>query len=488
MFIYYHFTVVNMNSRGDRPEESTPSPEFIKVSYDKYGNAIDVKPVDGQVDAHNGFEIVKNEPTPKVNIHSLAYDTKVIGNWLNVLNQNMYTIREHLKNSEGSEKIIPLVEQISNSISIFQKNFNEIHVELDSLRKIQQDAKAFDNSFLEQLNLLRENLRIIHEEMSDNRHVSNLLMNDIGALKNQVNEASAQIQNSAQQMHTNSMQIQNTSVALKEVASEVSKMKDEIKNLRFDPSEILEAINSINNNFEILRNHFVEMDNEVTGMINQMNAKISDLSWKMENIATKEDLDMVISGFISKQELHQTKNELENEIKGNHINREELVSQIVTQTTTNMQKLLQRKRRVVIKKVRKIKLKKKRKILKRKKFSKSVGKTAKINKSILTKKLMKADITTYPSTLIVTERRMQKVGRAVFDVAKTLNKNVLMIMQDKIKDSDSFGQITYDAMKNSDAIFLVSKENMRKNPSLKMIKSTKKVFTVNNKMKFSQMN
>jgi hypothetical protein len=438
-----------MNFKRDLPEEVNPSPEFIKVSYDKYGNPIDVKPVKGTIDAHNGHEISeKKEPVQRVNIQTLAYDTKVIGNWLNVLNQNMYSIREQIKNVDGYEKMIPFIEKISQNIAIFERNFDNISKEFDAIRKALQDVKVTDNSFLEQFNLFRENLRMIQEEMNDSRHVSNLLMNDIVILK------------------------------------------EEVKNIKFDPSEILESINLINNNFAILRNHFVEMNQEVAGMINQMNAKLSDLSWKMENIATKEDLDMVISGFISKQELYQTKNELEEEIKGNHINRDELVSEIVAQTTANMQKLLQRKKRKIRVKIRKIKIKKKRNIAKKRKFKKKIvkGKIRKINKNVLTKKLLKADITTYPSALIVTERKMQKIGRAVFDVAKTLNKNVLMIMQDKMKESDGFEPITYDAMLNSDAIFVVAKKNMRENPSLQSIKTTKKIFIVNNKMKFTEMN
>ena len=100
---------------------------------------------------------------------------------------------------------------------------------------------------------------------------------------------------------------------------------------------------------------------------------------------------------------------------------------------------------------------------------------------------MKADMQTYPSALIVTERRMQRVGRAVFDVAKNMNKNVLMIMQNKMSESDGFEPITYDAMSNSDAIFLVTKKNMKKNFSLKTLVATKPIFFVNQQMKFSEM-
>lgn len=100
---------------------------------------------------------------------------------------------------------------------------------------------------------------------------------------------------------------------------------------------------------------------------------------------------------------------------------------------------------------------------------------------------MKADIQTYPSALIVTERRMQRIGRAVFDVAKNVNKNVLMIMQDKMSESDGFEPVTYDAMSNSDGIFIVTKKNMKKNFSLKTLLATKPVFIVNKKMKFSKM-
>lgn len=463
-----------MNFKRDSPEEIDPSPDFIKVSYDKNGNAIDVRPVKGP----NGTQSKSETAPQRITIQNLSYDTKVIGNWLNVLNQNMHTIREQMNSMQNpSEQFVLFGEQISAKIEFLHKVVDEMSIELqnvkisdngflEELNLLRENMKSSDKGFLEELNLFRENLKLIQEEMHDSMHVSKLMISDMGMLKSEMSSGT---------------------VEMKKVQNEIMILEEEMKNSKVNSAEVMQNFDVLNVNFENLKKNFADLNDHVSAMINQMNAKVSDVSWKLENIATKEDLDMVISGFISKQELHQAKNELQEEIKANWIDRNQLIAEIVTLTSENVRKMLEKKRKHSRKIKIRVKKKMKRKVKKRLHRKIRKIKARKINKTILAKKLMKADIQAYPSALIVTERRMQRIGRAVFDVAKKMNGNVVMLMQDKMNESDGFEEITYDAINNSDAVFLVTSKNMKKNPSIKNISERKKIYQVNRKIKFAEI-
>jgi len=138
------------------------------------------------------------------------------------------------------------------------------------------------------------------------------------------------------------------------------------------------------------------------------------------------------------------------------------------------------------KKIRRVIRKKRARKLVKKKVARKVTRS-KINKDLLKSKLRKTEIDDYNTALIVTEKRFQKYGRAVFDVARKMNGNVVMIMQEKMSEDDGFEPVTYDAIDNSEAVFIVTNRKMKKNFAIKNAALKRRVFLVNNKLKFSEV-
>lgn len=127
-----------------------------------------------------------------------------------------------------------------------------------------------------------------------------------------------------------------------------------------------------------------------------------------------------------------------------------------------------------------------RKVVKKRRIVRKITR-AKINKNLIMRKLRKSDIADFNSALVVTERKTQKYGRAVFDVARKMNGNVVMIMQEKMSEDDGFEPVTYDAIDNSEAVFIVTNRKMRKNFAVKNAALKRRVFLVDKKLKFSEV-
>src|SRR5271157_2942814 len=105
-------------------EESNASSEFIKVAYDKYGNPIGVRRVNGP-----DVSDEKNEKyVPTVAAQTSHYDTKMIGQWLGVINQNMHTIREDIRLLENpNSKLMPILQEtIAKNMEFTNRQIDEI--------------------------------------------------------------------------------------------------------------------------------------------------------------------------------------------------------------------------------------------------------------------------------------------------------------------------------------------------------------------------
>jgi hypothetical protein len=486
-----------MDSR--KQPESAPSPEFIKVSYDKHGHPIDVIPMDLHAPQEkNGEAKAKISFAPKP-------IPQPIEEWLVLISKNIISLKRDLESSKNVyNQIIQEVKQINapiidltpidNSINTTNYRIDSVLQKLEATNQQIGDQKMMYHLLADQVNVMNEIVASIAKEFSHQQTISRELSEKIEILGEQLNGSFVSIKQILKDMELmNSDKSQFNSIDDKisamhrQLASSTERTEGNIVALNGILAEMRGKIDSLEtSNFEIhvavqnsmkeLADNFEKMNSETR---NQIEYSIKAFSDSFNEINSGNKIDMENSLKDTKQELMAT-------IEQSKIDREALIQEIVDRTTRRMRRFVKTPKAVVKVKV------KKRKVAKRKhrkiKIKKNPRrKISKINKTVLAKKLMKAGIQTYPSALVVTEGRMQRIGRAVFDVAKNMNKNVLMIMQDKMSESDGFEPVTYDAMSNSDTIFIVTKKNMKKNFSLKTLVATKHIFIVNKKMKFSEI-
>jgi len=250
-----------------------------------------------------------------------------------------------------------------------------------------------------------------------------------------------------------------------------------------------------------------------------MNQRIAEIEEKIAELKNSDALEGVKTELL--QAIEQDKND-----------RESLIEEIVGRTSRRMRNIVAKKTKAEVKirmkkkkkksrkakitkitKIRKVAMKRKhRKILKKRKIARKIrsrrkirgkirgeirskirGKIwnkitrAKINKRLIAKKLKKSEIENYGSALVVTERKSQKYGRAVFEAARKMNGNVVMIMQEKMSETDGFEPITYDAIDNAEAVFIVTSRKMMKNFAVRNAALKRRVFIVDRKLKFSEI-
>lgn len=451
-----------MSFRKDA-EELNGSPEFIKVAYDKYGNPIGVRPVDGREvpDGDNGKSV------PTVSAQTLHYDTKMIGQWLGVINQNMHTIREDIKLLENpNSKLMPILQET------IAKNMEFTNRQIDLMNKELQNYKVLSNSIVEQLNLVNENFSLLRKEISDSNLVS------------------------------------------RQIIAEVDLIKGEIRSSKNPSTEMINMLNAMNENFEILRSRVMEMSRETAEMNNKLNQKLSSvpskqdfvdmteklssvptkqdfvaiegkmselptkedvsyLSLKLSDMASKEDLDMVISGFISKQEFYTATTELQDLINKNAIDKDELISELVEKI-----KSARRVKRRIRKKVAKKKIV--RKI--RKKRTRTMAKST-IRKFLL----RKFGLNENERVLVVTDKKMEKIGNKVYETCRKINESTVFVVMENMKKSGAEPEDSVsEAMKNTDAIIGVTYYTLKKTNSLKQaVQLGARAFVMSKNLKFS---
>jgi DNA-binding transcriptional MerR regulator len=234
-------------------------------------------------------------------------------------------------------------------------------------------------------------------------------------------------------------------------------------------------------------------------IVTVMNQRIAELNEKIDSLQNTREY---IKGDI-KEDIKDIKEEFAKIVVQNALDRQVLVEEIAARTMKQVKSLLAKKTKVEVsikvkkrksrKMIRKLKIKvAKRKIVKRKivrkiKVRKIKKPVVKIMKGMIRGKLKRYGIVDYGNALVVTERNMQKYGRAVFDIARKMNGNTIMIMQEKMSEEDGFDQTTYDAMDNSEAVFIVTNRNMKRNFAVKNAALRKRVFVVDKKLKFSEV-
>jgi hypothetical protein len=480
--------------------ESALSPEFIKVAYDKHGNPLAVTPVAMHMPQEKNGE---KKMQPAVMPKSIP---QPIEEWLVVISKNIISLRRDLANTQNVyNQIIQQVKQmnptvnltpIDNSINSINMRINDIFQKMEITNEQVTDQKTMYKLLSDHIIVLNDVVTSVAKEFSQQQIITRELAEKIEMLNEQLSGSFINLKTILKEIDLTTTangqkftDIDERIAAMhKQLASSIERTEGNIVALNGIFDDMKSRIDDLEtSNFEIQ----VQVQNSLK--------EFADNSEKT-NHETRNQLEGSLKAFVDNfEEINaETRNEMENSlekirqelmdaIEQNKIDRESLIQEVVEKTTDRMRNLIRKKAKARIK-VKKQKIRKAKRKIKKKIVKKVVKrKVHKINKNILVKKLMKADIATYPSALIVTERKTQRIGRAVFDVAKGMNKNVLMIMQNKMSESDGFEPVTYDAMTNSDALFIVSSKNMRKNFSLKTLVATKPVFIVNKKMKFSEM-
>jgi len=443
---------------GRKIPESGLSPEFIKVAYDKHGHPLSITPVDLNLSQEtNGEnktkENVINKPIPQP-----------IEEWLVLISKNIISLKRDLESTKNVyNQIIQEIKQVTNPVVDFtpiDTSINATNYRIDALLQKMEltnqqvsDQKMMYKLLADQINVMNEIVASVVKEFSHQQTLSRELGEKIEMLNEQVNDSF---------------------VSIKQILKDMELMNSDKSQLNNIDERISAMHRQLASSIERTEGNIVVFD----GMLREMKEKIDGME------TSNFEIQVAVQNS-----LQNMKQELFEAIEQNKIDREALIQEIVDRTSKRMRKIVKiPKLEVKIKVKRKVAKRKHKKVRKVRKMEKKiVRKVSKINKNILAKKLMKADIQTYPSALIVTERKTQRIGRAIFDVAKNINKNVLLIMQNKMSESDGFEPVTYDAMSNSDAIFLVTKKNMKKNFSLKTLVATRPIFIVNQKMKFYEI-
>jgi len=428
--------------------ESPLSPDFIKVAYDKHGNPIAVTPVDMKAD--------ENTQQPQTNGH-VRIIPQPIEEWLSLISKNIIALKRDVENTQSTySQIVQQIRQINtpqNDIARLRNGIDTANQRIDMLAQ----KMSFTNQHMsEQINILNSVVASIAKEFAEHQTIDKDVARNIAILNEQFN---------------------GNFVNIKRILQDIELLN----------SGYAQRLDMIDERINAMHIQIAESVERTEGNIVALNDAINELKNKIDNMENSNfDKKIEISNS-----LNVFKQEIMEAIEQNKIDRDTLISEVVERTAKRMRKIMTPKVDVKFK-VKKRKARKPKKIVKGRKnrkirVTKKIAKRmSKINKTILAKKLLRADVPSYPSVLIVTERRMQKVGRAVFDAAKNLNKNVLMIVQDKMSESDGFEEVTYDAMSNSDAIFVVTRKKMKKNFSLKTLER-KPIFIVNQKMKFSKV-
>ena len=462
-----------MNFRKDI-EELKNSPEFIKVAYDKYGNPIGVRPANG----HDITEEKSEKPSTKMNVQTLHYDTKMIGQWLGVINQNMHTLREQIALLENPTDKFTIILQ--DAIS---KNMDFTSKQIDLMSRELQNYKILSNSIMDQLNLVNENFSLLRKEISDNSYISRQIIAEMDMIKNEVrnsNSPSSEIINMLNSMNEN-FEILRSRVM--EISRETAEMNNQLIRKLSDVVST-EDISSIYDKFSEMatKRDISELSAKVSNMdtsedFSEMATKkdISDLVTKFSDLSTKEDLDMVISGFISKQEFHEVNNELKEMIMKGKIDKDELVSELMNKIKLLLKKP---KRKIRAKKI--VKKKIVRKI--RKKRTKTILKST-IRKFLL----RKFNLTENERVLVVTDKKMEKIGNKIYETCRKINESTVFLVMENMKKSGQEPEDSVsEAMKNTDAIIGVTFYTLKKTDALRnAVELGARACLISKSMKFS---
>ena len=511
---------------GRKNPEGKESPEFIRVVYDEKGNAIAVKPSDGHVlpESKSGVG-TSNGGLPSSNF--IPYPVE---QWLTLISKNILSLKADLDKTQNNytqliaeikqaatpnlQPIYEAIEAANSNIYATSKNVDAISRNVEATDrnvdaasgKIDAADKKIDNVFQrtealgQQINEQKMMYKMLADQVNVVGEMSTTIAKEFSQQKALDKDFYDAI-NAKMRMLTLEMdQLNDTFDKVKTLQSELDSLRnDSMKRFSYIDEKVTSMHRQLSASSERTEGDLIALSDVVAAI----NERIAELNEKMNGVQA--------ANYATPEDLQNVKEELMSAIEQNMLDRQLMIEEIIARTSRQLKSFAAKKPRRKLKRKsgRKLKRKSVRKLKKvraRKIKAKTVGRIVKkrkqrgivrkrkivrrarkISEKVLRRKLLKSEIGTYANALVIAEKKTQRVGRAVFDVAKQMNENVVMIMQDKLSEDDGFEPITYDAIDKSEAVFIVTNRKMVKNFAVRNAALKRRVFLVNKKLKFSEV-
>jgi len=504
-----------MNGRKD--PESGIGPEFIRVVYDEKGNPVAVKPADASAmsefvpDAPNTPNTPNTTNVPAVHARNVGVNITnggspyrasvgvssihssvpyVVEQWLTIISKNILALKAQVEQTQANYNEV--IAQIQN-IKIPEVKIPEFpkmpEIEMPDMKPVYEGIDGANHRIDALTHTMTQRMEAVNQQVGEGKLMYKLLADQINTMNEIVSTIASEF---AQQK------------VLTKDTYEV--LTDKMRQLNEQLSDSFSKLKTVEMDIDALRADSMQRFSFLDEKVAAMHRQLSVGNEKTEgDLIVLNDVVSVMNDRIAElnekiNDMQQMREEVAQIVVQNKLDRQLMIEEIVARTTEKMKNFAKRRAaiapkvaakigKVVVRvKVKKGKMKH-RKIVKKIKVRKAARKITrtKINKNLIAKKLRKTDIGNYETALVVTERKTQRYGRAVFDVAKRINKNVVMIMQDKLNEADGFEPVTYDAIDNSEAVFIVTNRKMRKNFAVKNAALKRRVFLVDKNLKFSEV-
>ena len=482
--------MIGGKSNKQVPEANTP--EFIRVVYDEKGNAIAVKPANASVMQNFIPDKTNGTNTVAVGVGGSPQSRFILPaaleQWLTLISKNILVLKSDVERTHAMQN--QLFEQIEQIKNLPAPTVTTTQQAVDFSPIVQQIAeqKMLYKLLADQVNTMNEIVDMIAKEFSQQKTFTRELATRMQEINDNFADSFARVKNIETDIESlRSETMQRFSYAEDKTTSMHRQLAASSDRTEADMIALHDVVT-------VMNERIAEMSEKINAL-NGIKAEIAEMI-EHNRIDVKVDRQVLIEkivGDVTKRLKTVMKSEMRNELKKG------MKAKTKIEVKIKVRKLKKRKSRKLHKLHRKLKRKTARKIkrfakrkisrkIKPRKIRKTtVRKVRKINKTALMKKLVKSEITSYGNALVVTEKKAAKYGRAVFDIAKNMNENVVLIMQDKLSEADGFEQITYDAIDNSEAVFIVTPRKMKKNFAVRNASLTRRVFLVDKKLKFVEV-
>ena len=476
--------MIGGKSNKQVPEANTP--EFIRVVYDEKGNAIAVKPANASVMQNFIPDKTNGTNTVAVGVGGSPQSRFILPaaleQWLTLISKNILVLKSDVERTHAMQN--QLFEQIEQIKNLPAPTVTTTQQAVDFSPIVQQIAeqKMLYKLLADQVNTMNEIVDMIAKEFSQQKTFTRELATRMQEINDNFADSFARVKNIETDIESlRSETMQRFSYAEDKTTSMHRQLAASSDRTEADMIALHDVVT-------VMNERIAEMSEKINAL-NGIKAEIAEMI-EHNRIDVKVDRQLLIEkivGDVTKRLKTEMRNELKKGMKAKtKIEVKIKVRKLKKRKSSKLHRKLKRKTARKIKRVAKRKIARKIKPrIKPRQIRKITAR--KINKTALMKKLVKSEITSYGNALVVTEKKAAKYGRAVFDMAKNMNENVVLIMQDKLSEADGFEQITYDAIDSSEAVFIVTPRKMKKNFAVRNASLTRRVFLVDKKLKFVEV-
>lgn len=486
----------------DIPESMENSPDFVKVMFDEKGNPLGIKPFNGAptIPGNNGEKL---KDTPQRTIVHKPVEQDVIVNWISNLGHYANALREDFrviavfnqKRFNELEKIIAEKSYDKNT-SVFIEKFETIENEISNL-------KNQYNLVLENLQLASKEIKNFSKKLETMEMPYNEIFNQLNTLdlsvSNQINTLKEKLEgmkvpeglifdqlNSIDlRMSTVVKEISNTKTHELETDAKLKSLVEEMQNNKSSNSEIVERLIFIEDELKKSRNEIFSANSnigniassmnqkmdEVSGLKNEIGEKIDALSLNQENSFTRlnaieekvngfsrigeelESLKIQTSGSIDKLTENQEK------LKADLLIDQEKIANVVNDRFLEIQKMLKKPKKRIIKPTR-----------------------AKVTRFL--KKNFK--IKPFSKVLVVTDKRNTTFANTLYEATRKVSKKSLFVVEENRTIKMSLDKPVIEAIKKSNYAFIVGKYSLKKMKEIAMpLKSKIKIVSIKRTLNYS---